>query len=258
MGSAETQGRFWGAAARDWAELQEPRHRPLWEAMLAAGGVERGTRVCDVGCGGGGASVLAAERGARVSGLDAAGNLVEVARRRLPEADLRVGDMESLPFPDDAFDVVLAANSLQFTADGSAALRETGRICRPGGRVVVAVWGPPEKVEFRVVLDAVRETLPDPPPGGPLDLSEPGVLAGLIGDAGLDVTDSGSVSCPFAYPGFTALWRAIAAAGPLQAALQQVPERQLAGAVESAAAPFRSEDGSLRFENLCQYVVATS
>ena len=82
MGSAEIQGDLWGKAARDWVELQEPKHEPLWDAMLEAGKVGRKSRVCDVGCGGGGASLLAAERGARVSGLDAAEALVGIARER--------------------------------------------------------------------------------------------------------------------------------------------------------------------------------
>ncbi len=63
MGSSDVQGELWGQAARDWAELQEPMHKPLWDAMLEAGSIRHGSRVCDVGCGGGGASLLTAERG---------------------------------------------------------------------------------------------------------------------------------------------------------------------------------------------------
>ena len=63
MGTAETQGDLWGQAARDWASIQEPMHRPLWEAMLDEARVGSGTHVLDAGCGGGGASVLATERG---------------------------------------------------------------------------------------------------------------------------------------------------------------------------------------------------
>ena len=73
MGSAGIQGDLWGRAPRDWAELQEPMHRPLWEAMLEAAGVASGTRLLDAGCGGGGACLVAARQGARVSGVDAAG-----------------------------------------------------------------------------------------------------------------------------------------------------------------------------------------
>jgi len=58
------------------------------------------------GCGAGLATQMAVERGASVTGIDAAEALLTVARRRLPEADLRYGDLEKLPYPDGSFDVV--------------------------------------------------------------------------------------------------------------------------------------------------------
>jgi SAM-dependent methyltransferase len=70
----------------------------------------------DVGCGTGGAAFLAAGHGARVAGLDASLDSVEVARERVPTGDFRVGDMESLPWPDGSFDVVTGSNSFQFGA----------------------------------------------------------------------------------------------------------------------------------------------
>ncbi len=85
MGSSTGQGELWGGAARDWAELQEPQHLPVWEAMLGAAKVGQGTRFFDAGCGGGGTSVLAAQRGAHVSGLDASEALIAIARKRVPK-----------------------------------------------------------------------------------------------------------------------------------------------------------------------------
>ncbi len=133
MGTAEFQGKHWGKASKHWATIQEPLHGPLWEAMLDAALVGSGTRMLDAGCGGGGASFLAAQRGAEVSGIDAAEQLVAFARERLPNRDFRVGDIEYLPFEDDAFDAVFAANSLQFSGDRIATLREFGRVCAQGG-----------------------------------------------------------------------------------------------------------------------------
>src|SRR5438874_3048660 len=98
MGSAAVQGRFWGRAAHDWAELQEPAGLPLWEAMLDAAAVGPGTRLLDAGCGAGGASVLAAGRGAQVNGLDAAQGLLAIARERVPDGDFQLGDLEALPY----------------------------------------------------------------------------------------------------------------------------------------------------------------
>jgi SAM-dependent methyltransferase len=257
MGSAQVQGELWGRAPRDWAELQEPMHRPLWEAMLTAAEIGPGARVLDAGCGGGGASLLAARRGARISGVDAAGPLVAIARERVPGGDFRVSDLQELPFDDDSFDAVVAASSLQYTQDRVATLRELKRVCDPGGRVVVGLWGAPDQVDYRAVFTAVRDALPEPPPGkGPFELSGPGVLEKLIAEAGLTVSGGGHTICVFEYPSFEVLWQANASAGPLQAALQSVGEDKLRNAIKDAIAPFVRDDGSIRMENQFRYVVA--
>src|SRR5690349_16349396 len=98
MGTAEIQGELWGAAANDWAELQDPMSRPLWQAMLNSARVGAGTRLLDAGCGAGGACVLAAARGALVSGFDASEALLAIAQGRVPAGDFRRGDLESLPY----------------------------------------------------------------------------------------------------------------------------------------------------------------
>lgn len=97
MVSSKILGELWGAAARDWAEMREPLHIPVWEAMLGVAKVGKGTLLLDAGCGGG-ASVPAAQRGAIVSGLDASKALIAIAGERVPEGDFRVGDLEELPF----------------------------------------------------------------------------------------------------------------------------------------------------------------
>ncbi len=259
MGTSKIQGELWGKAPRGWAEIQEPMHKPLWEAMLNATEVNSVTRFLDVGGGGGGASVLAAERGAQVSGLDAAKGLIAFARERVSTGNFRVGDIESLPFEDDSFDVVFAANSVQYSEDRIIALRELGRVCNPRGRIAVGLFGPPEKVAFSVIQKAVRDALPEPPPGaGPYELSAPGKLEGLFAEAGLNVLKSGEVDCPFNYPDFETYWRGNVAAGPLQSALRVVNEELLKVAAREAAEPFRLDNGVILIQpNIYRYVVAT-
>jgi len=224
--------------------------------MLTAAGVGPGTRLLDAGCGGGGASLLAARRGAKVAGVDAAGSLIDIAKKRLPDGDFRVGDLQELPFDDDSFDAVVAASSLQYTQDRVATLRELKRVCDPGGRILVALWSTPEEVEYRVVFKAVRDSLPEPPPGkGPFELSHPGALEELIEAAGMKVAGSGKAVCPFEYESFDVFWRANVSAGPLQAALGSVSEEALASAVKAAVAAHTRPDGSIRMENQFRYVV---
>ena len=259
MGTLKIKGELWGNAARDWAEIQEPLHRPLWEAMLNAAEVGTGTRILDAGCGGGGASVLAAERGAQVSGLDAAEELITIACERVPNGDFRVGDIESLPFDDDAFEAVFAANSLQYAEDRVAALCEFGRVCTPKGRIVVGLFGQPEKVQARKIFMAMRDAMPEPPPGGgPFELSMPGMLEGLFEAAGLKIVEYGETDCPFNYPDFETFWRASISIGPAQGMLRVVSEEKLKLATRDAVKAFRLDDGSILIQpNVYKYVVAT-
>jgi SAM-dependent methyltransferase len=118
-GTAELQGRLWSGNAAAWAELHEQYTAPAYIAALDALGVGEGTRMLDIGCGAGLALRLAAERGVDVAGLDAAPALLEYARRRVPGATIVQGELQSLPFPDDAFDAVTGFNSFQYAADRS-------------------------------------------------------------------------------------------------------------------------------------------
>src|SRR5262245_2124857 len=127
MGSAERWGPLWGARPDDWA-VTEAQQLPTYEEAIRQVGIGSGQRVLEVGCGTGTFLRAAADRGAAVSGLDASEGLLELARDRVPEADLQQGDMQFLPYEDDSFDVVAGFNSFFFAADMVAALREAGRV----------------------------------------------------------------------------------------------------------------------------------
>jgi SAM-dependent methyltransferase len=258
MGSAKVQGELWGREARDWAEFQEPTASPLWQAMLDAAKVGQGSRFLDAGCGGGGATVIAAQRGAFVSGLDASEALIAIARERVPQGDFRAGDLESLPFKNGAFDTVIASNSMQYSANPINSLQELRRVCKPGGYIIVSTWGAPEYCEERIVFKAIRDAQSLPPTGdGPFALSAPGMLESLIEQAGLKVIGTGETDCPFEYPDLETHWRAQRSSGPFQAAIQVVGEERLRPAVEKAVEAFRTLTGGVRLENRFRYVTAT-
>lgn len=125
----------WGRRAVDFATLLEPGACREYVAMHQHLGVHEGDRLLDLACGSGLALELASIRGATIAGIDASSRLVAIASDRLPDADVRVGDMAALPWADDSFDVVTSFRGVWATTRG--ALGEARRVLRPGGRISV-------------------------------------------------------------------------------------------------------------------------
>ena len=182
--TSKTNGRLWGSAASDWAAIQEPTCLPVYQTTFDRLALKPGTNYLDAGCGAGLAAQLASERGAVVSGLDAAENLLTIARQRVPAGEFRVGELEQLPFPDSSFDLVTGFNSFQYAANPTAALAEAKRVAKPGSHVVVMTWGRPEGMEAASLVSALRPLMPPPPPGapGPFALSDEAALRAFAVD----------------------------------------------------------------------------
>lgn len=132
------------SAEEAWQELTAAQDRWTDELIdeLALG---PGQRALDVGCGTGRPSVrLARASGGRVLGITASGDQVEQARDRAARAGVADraaflrADAMNLPFEDASFDAVWAIESFAHFADRPRALREAGRVLRPGGRLVLA------------------------------------------------------------------------------------------------------------------------
>jgi SAM-dependent methyltransferase len=199
--AAHVQRRLWGTDPRAWAELAEAHNQPLFEAVLDAAGAGPGTRLLDVGCGSGLTLVLAAGRGAIPAGLDISPGLLRIARDRLPDADLREGDMEHLPFGDGTFDAVTGVNAFQFAGNPQKALHEAARVTRPGGRVVASLFAAPERSQGTVVHEAMNALVPPDQAAdhAPYSLSAPGHLEAALANAGLDLAAHGEVVCHWRY-----------------------------------------------------------
>jgi len=125
----------WGRKAVDFATLAEPNSVREYVTMQHRLGVDRGDRLVDVACGSGLALELAGLRGASCAGIDASRRLIAVARDRNPDADLRVGDMYALPWPDASFDVATSFRGIWGTTP--EALAEIHRVLRPGCDLVL-------------------------------------------------------------------------------------------------------------------------
>jgi ubiquinone/menaquinone biosynthesis C-methylase UbiE len=103
-------------------------------------------RMLDVACGTGNLAIPAARKGAQVTGVDIASNLLEQARSRAEDEGLRItfeeGDAEQLPYPDASFDLVMSMFGAMFAPRPEYVSEELMRVCRPGGIVAMANWTP--------------------------------------------------------------------------------------------------------------------
>ncbi|HWT25958.1 MAG TPA: class I SAM-dependent methyltransferase [Solirubrobacteraceae bacterium] len=256
-GSAERWGPLWGARAEDWAACED-RQTPTYAEALRRLDAQPGMSVLDVGCGSGRFLQLAAAAGLEPSGLDASERLIAVARTRVPHADLRVGEMEALPFGDDGFDVVTGFNAFFFAADMVAALREARRVTRPGGRVLVQVWGRPERNDLEPMKAVARRFFPPPPGAGASPrLWQPGVLETLAETAGLTPAVAFDVRYAFEYPDEATLARELTAPMGL-AALAGDREPELRADIVAACAPYRRAGGRYRLHNEFRALIATA
>lgn len=113
-------------------------------AVLELAGDVAGRRILDAGCGAGPLCAALRDRGAVVTGIDKSAGMLELARRRLgPDVDLRAADLaDPLPFPDEAFDDVMASLVLHYLEDWGPTLAELRRVLTPKGRLIVSVNHP--------------------------------------------------------------------------------------------------------------------
>ncbi|MBG0565283.1 demethylmenaquinone methyltransferase [Actinoplanes sp. NEAU-A11] len=130
-------------------------------ATRAALGLRPGERVLDVGAGTGVSTQELGRSGAFAVGADLSVGMLRAGRRVRPDAPLLAGDALHLPFADATFDAVTISFALRNVVDTTAALRELGRVVRPGGRLVVCEFSHPTNAAFRTVyLSYLMRSLP--------------------------------------------------------------------------------------------------
>lgn len=256
-GSANRWGPLWGARPAAWA-LSEDRQLPTYEAALERTGLNPGWRVLDIGCGVGAFLRLVAERGGEPHGIDASDALIEFAGGRLHDADLRVGEMENLPWDDQTFDLVTGFNSFFFANDMVSALREAGRVAKPGAPIVIQVWGAHERCDLEAMKQIARPFLPPRPPDAPPDpdLSQPGALEALAAEAALTPESEFDTTWTLEYPDAETLGQAMVAVAGLALLVGPDREPELKTAIVDGLAPYRAPDGSYRLSNEFHYLIA--
>jgi SAM-dependent methyltransferase len=188
--------------------------------------VDAGDRLLDVACGSGLAIELASLRGASCAGIDASARLVAVARDRNPAGDIRVGDMNALPWEPDSFDVATSFRGIWGTTPGAVA--ELYRVLKPGGRLGITVWGhvkaSPGAWALAPFLLATTEKIDNQ--AAMVSLGRPGAGEQLLDSCGF--TGIERVEIPFAWefadPQQYA--RALASTGPAYEAIQNAGQEE--------------------------------
>lgn len=216
----------WGRRAVEFATLTEPSNCREYALVHQRLGIGAGDRLLDMACGSGLALELAAARGAVCSGIDASARLVAVARDRNPGSDIRVGDMEALPWDDGSFEVVTSFRGIWATTP--AALDEASRVLAPGGRIAITVWGDIVSspggwmmAPFLWATDEkVRHQL------DMISLGEPGVGESVMAERGFHDVERFEVSFVFEYADPETYARGLAATGPAYEAIQSIGEQE--------------------------------
>lgn len=214
----------WGRRAVEFATIAEPSALREYTFVHHLLGVDAGDRVLDVACGSGLAIEMARMRGADCAGIDASRRLVAVAQHRNPDSDIRVGDMNELPWADGSFDIATSFRGIWGTTPN--ALSEAHRVVRAGGRVAMTVWGDVGKSPgawmfqpFRWAEDAKVDNQ-----AKMVSLGRPGVGEQFLSDAGFEPDERVTVPCFMEFADPESYARGIASSGPAYEAMQLIGE----------------------------------
>ncbi len=212
----------WEEAAAGWSRRHEAISalgRPVSDWMLEAVDLQPGKRVLELAAGLGETGMLAAALVAPVGGVivsDQAEAMLDGARGRaghmgLSNVEFQVLDAEWIDLPLASVDVVLCRWGYMLMADPRAALTETRRVLKPGGRVALAVWDAAGHNPWAMMpaLELIeRELVPPPNPGapGPFALGDPERVRELLAAAGFAEIDVQALDVVHRHSSFEAFW----------------------------------------------------
>jgi ubiquinone/menaquinone biosynthesis C-methylase UbiE len=253
----------WEAMAEGWEEWRstlEEDAAPVREWLVQALVAKPGDTVLELSAAAGDTGFAVAStlgKDGRLISSDFAVDMVELARRRggelgLENVDYRVIDAESIELEDDSVDGVLCRWGYMLMADPAAALSETRRVLRPGGRLAFSVFGPPERNPWAGVPAralAARGWMPPPVPEAPgiFSMASEERIRALLQVAGFEHVEIDELPVRFHFRDFAEYMRwARDTAGGLAIALRKLAEHEresIEAEVEESFAPFAQAGG---------------
>jgi ubiquinone/menaquinone biosynthesis C-methylase UbiE len=172
---------------------------PQGDAIVAGLEVEGGFRVLDIASGTGdpGLTLAARRPEVHVTALDASEGMLDIAQEKagalgLTNFETKLGDACALDLESQSFDAISCRLGFMFFPDPAVAVREMGRVLRPGGTLATTVWaGPSENSWITTMVGAIKKhfALPTPPPGAPgmFRCADPATLTEKFEEAGLRI-----------------------------------------------------------------------
>ena len=231
MGTLEDTRAAWDRIAPGYDEFVTPTHMWLASEGLRRAGLRPGMRFLDVAAGSGALSIPAARLGARVLSVDLSPTMVERLRARardegLSNLEVRVMDGHALELADDAFDLAGSQFGVMLFPDLPRGVREMARVTKPGGRVLMNVYGPPANIEFLAFFVAAVQAavpgftgLPSDPPPLPFQVADPDKLGRELADAGLRDVRVETVTESLAFQTGKQMWDWVVNSNPIGAHL---------------------------------------
>lgn len=220
----------WNTIAAGYDEFVTPTHMTVANEGLRRAGLRPGMRMLDVACGSGALSIPAARLGARVLATDISPVMVERLTARaeaegLANLEGRVMDGHALELEDNTFDVSGSQFGVMVFPDMPRGIRELARVTKPGGRVLMNVYGPPAEVEFFAFFVAAMQAavpgfaLPMDPPPLPFQLRDPATLRQELANAGLKDIQVETITEKLEFQSADQMWDWVVNSNPVGAML---------------------------------------
>jgi SAM-dependent methyltransferase len=267
--ATERARQAWDSQADKWFEHREAMllaSRPIHEWLVAHVDPKPGQRVLEIAAGPGDTGLLAARLlgSGRVVSTDLSPVMVDAARKRAAELGVtniehRVLDAQNMDLPDASFDGAICRWGFMLMPDPAAALRESRRILKPGGRLVFAVFTKPEENPWASIPPRILiETGHLPKPGadwqpGILALADRSRLQALVDGGGFTSTQIESVDMAWPFTGVDDYWQwlvDLTALGPVIRSLPDAARDALRATLVDRLAPF-TRDGALVLPARC-------